>query len=286
MSDFIETNRLNWDDRAALHATDGTGRYQIPRVLSGGSSLHALETGEIGDIRGRDIVHLQCHIGLDTLSLKHQGAASVTGVDFSPTAIAAARNFAAQAGTDAAFVEASVYDAAAALHYRTFDLVFVTWGAIHWLPDMRRWAEVVASLLKPGGRLYLLDGHPQMFQCKGTQGKLAIKHGWRTPAERPLLFEETHTYTGDERPLTHQRMYEWFHSVSDVVNAVIRAGMRIDFLNEHEILTWRHFPGMVETGEDQFELGPGYPRIALSFSVGATKHDKVAARTIRPVQSR
>ena len=181
MNTYIETNRLNWNDRARLHATDRTGRYQIARVLAGGSSLHALEAGEIGDISGKDIVHLQCHIGLDTLSLKHMGAASVTGLDFSPVAIASARDFARAAGTQASFVEASVYDAVAALDHRTFDMVFVTWGAIHWLPDIFRWATVVSSLLRPGGRLYLLDGHPQMFQHAAAGEHLVVAHGWRTP---------------------------------------------------------------------------------------------------------
>ncbi|MCV9966148.1 class I SAM-dependent methyltransferase [Pararhizobium sp. BT-229] len=271
MTDYLETNRLNWDDRAELHATDMTGRYPIARVLSGGSSLHALEAGEIGDVTGKDIVHLQCHIGLDTLSLKHLGALSVTGLDFSPNAISAARDFAGRAGTQATFVEASVYDAVAVLERQTYDMVFVTWGAIHWLPDIRRWAQVVARLLRPGGRLYLLDGHPQMFQYEGVDGGLSLAYGWRTPADAPLLFEEGHTYTGDPRPLTHRRMYEWFHPLSDIVNALVQAGLRLDFLNEHEILTWRHYPGMIETGEDQFELGPGLPRIPLSFSIGARR---------------
>ncbi|KQS87722.1 MULTISPECIES: class I SAM-dependent methyltransferase [unclassified Rhizobium] len=272
MDDYLETNRFNWDDRAGLHATDPTDRYRIERVLAGGSSLHALEASEIGDIVGKDVVHLQCHIGLDTLSLRHLGARSVTGLDFSPIAIASARDFARKAGTEARFVEASVYDAVAALENRSYDIVYVTWGAIHWLPDIFGWAKIVAGLLRPGGRLYLLDGHPQMFQYKGeSDGRLTLIHGWRTPVDAPLLFEETHTYTGDERPLIHQRMYEWLHPVSDVVNALLQAGMRLDFLNEHEILTWRHYPGMIETGEEQFEQGPGLPRIPLSFSIGATK---------------
>ncbi|MDW5315547.1 class I SAM-dependent methyltransferase [Rhizobium sp. PL01] len=272
MNAYIETNRLNWDDRAGLHATDTTGSYRIDRVLAGGSSLHALEASEIGDITGKDIIHLQCHIGLDTLSLKHLGARSVTGLDFSPVAIAAAQDFAAKSGTEATFVEASVYDAPAVLENQTYDMVFVTWGAIHWLPDIFKWAEIVAGLLRPGGRVYLLDGHPQMYQYEGAEhGRLSLAYGWRTPADAPLMFEETHTYTGDERPLTHQRMYEWLHPVSDTVNALLKAGLALDFLNEHEILVWRHYPGMIETGDDQFEQAPGLPRFPLSFSIGATK---------------
>ena len=270
MDEFARANRLNWDNRAELHSTDTTGSYRIGKVLAGGSSLHALEAGEIGDLSGKDVVHLQCHIGLDTISLKHLGAKSVTGLDFSPRAIEAARGFAAQAGADVRFVEASVFDAVEALG-RSYDLVYVTWGAINWLDDIFRWAKVVAALLKPGGRLYLLEGHPQMNQFEARNGRLELEFGWRTPIAEPLVFDETQTYTGDARPIAHTRNYEWIHPLSDIVNALISAGLAIDFLNEHEIVVWKAFPFVVETGEDQFELPGGMPKIPMSFSIGATK---------------
>lgn len=270
MDDYARANLLNWDNRAELHATDTTGSYRIAQLLAGGSVLHALETEEIGDVSGKDIAHLQCHIGLDTLSLKHLGARTVTGLDFSGRAIAAARDFALRAGTEARFVEASVYDAPEALG-RTYDMVFVTWGAICWLDDIRRWGRVVGALLKPGGNVYLLDGHPSMLQFETAGDRLELRYDWRTPADRPLMFEETHTYTGDERPLTHTRSYDWIHPIGDVVNALIRAGLSIDFLNEHDALAWRAFPFMIETGMDQYSLPDGMPKVPLSFSVGATK---------------
>ncbi|MEO3997052.1 class I SAM-dependent methyltransferase [Mesorhizobium sp. CAU 1732] len=270
MDHFTEANLANWNDRADLHATDTTGLYRIASVLEGGSALHDLEAGEIGDLSGKNIVHLQCHIGLDTLSLKHLGAASVTGLDFSPRAIAAARDFARQAGTEARFVEASIYDAPKALG-ATYDMAFVTWGAINWLSDIRAWAQVVADVLKPGGTLYLLEGHPQLYQYELRDGKLELTADWRTPSAKPLTYDDTQTYTGDERPLTNTRNYEWIHPISDVIGALIGAGLAIDFLREHEIIVWRAFPGMIETGLDQFELPPGLPRIPMSYSIGATK---------------
>lgn len=270
MDAYARANRLNWDNRAELHASDVTGSYRIAAVLDGGSSLHALEASEIGDIAGKDVVHLQCHIGLDTLSLKHLGAASVTGLDFSPKAIEAARDFAAKAGTQARFVEASVYDAVEALG-ETYDMVFVTWGAINWLDDIGRWAKVVSALLRPGGKLYLLEGHPQMNQYEAREGKLALEFGWRTPLTDPLVFDDTQTYTGDTRELTNTRCYEWIHPLSDIVNALIAAGLSLDFLNEHEIVVWKAFPFVVEKGVDQFVLPEGMPKIPMSFSIGATK---------------
>ena len=270
MDEYAKANLANWDERAALHASDTTGSYRIAKVLAGGSSLHAIEESEIGDIAGKDIVHLQCHIGLDTLSLKHLGARSVTGLDFSPTALAAARRFAESAGTMARFVEASLYDAPAALG-ETYDIAFVTWGAINWLPDIDAWARVVAAVLRPGGRVYLLEGHPVMNQMQLEEGALVARFDWRTPADQPLVFDETATYTGDERPISNTRNYEWLHPVSAVVGALLRAGLRLDFLHEHDRLAWRAFPGMVEVGEDLFALPEGVTKIPLAFSLQATK---------------
>lgn len=270
MNAYADANRLNWNNRAELHSTDTTGSYRIAAVLGGGSSLHALEASEIGDLAGKDVVHLQCHIGLDTISLKHLGAKSVTGLDFSPKAITAARDFAAKAAADVKFVEASVFDAVDALG-ATYDFVFVTWGAINWLDDIFRWARIVSALLRPNGRLYLLEGHPSMNQFEARDGKLELWFDWKTPQDTPLVFDEAATYTGDARPLTHTRNYEWIHPISDVVNALIQAGLRIDFLNEHDVIVWKPFPFVVETGEDQFELPDGMPKIPMSYSIGATK---------------
>jgi 2-polyprenyl-3-methyl-5-hydroxy-6-metoxy-1,4-benzoquinol methylase len=124
MVDFIAVNRLNWDNRAKLHSTDTTGMYSIAQVLAGGDSLHEIESGEIGDVAGKRLVHLQCHIGLDTISLAHRGAIA-TGLDFSSEAIAAARGFAARAGRDVRFVPSNIYDAPAALG-KTYEVAYVT----------------------------------------------------------------------------------------------------------------------------------------------------------------
>ncbi|WP_258045556.1 class I SAM-dependent methyltransferase [Mesorhizobium sp. NBSH29] len=268
-------NRLNWDDRAEIHATDKTGSYQIEKVLAGGSNLFELETRELGDITGKDIIHLQCHIGLDTISLKNMGAASVTGLDFSHAAITAGRDFAAKAGVDVRFVEASLFDATEALEAQTYDIVYVTWGSVNWLDDVFRWARVVASLLKPGGRLYMAEGHPLLFQCNRKSDQLEVEHDWRTPVTRPITWDEKRTYTGDTRPIAHSRYYEWIHPISDVVNALIKAGLALDFLNEHDTVSWQHFPFAVKAGKDMFALPDGTPKIPLAYSIGATK------RTVR-----
>jgi len=275
VDELLAANRLNWDDRAEIHATDRTGLYAIEAVLNGGSSLGTIESGELagasGGLAGKEVAHLQCHIGLDTISLKHGGARSVVGLDFSPKALAAARDFAARAGTDARFVEASVYDAEAALGRAGFDLVYVTWGTITWLPDIEGWAKAAAGLLKPRGRLYLLDGHPQMNQLGSRGGRPEPVFDWRTRPDQPLVLEHAQTYTGDPRKLTHTRVYKWLHPLSDVVGAVLRAGLSLDFLHEHERLVWRAFPEMIEVDEREYALPPHWPKFPLAFSLGATR---------------
>jgi SAM-dependent methyltransferase len=270
MSDFIAANRLNWEDRARLHTTDPGRFYRIEDAISGRGDLHAIEGAEIGDVAGKRLIHLQCHIGLDTLRLAHRGAIA-SGLDFSPEAIAAARGYAARAGKDIRFVEADVYDAPEALGER-YEIAFVTWGAINWLPDIFRWARVVADVLEAGGFLYLLESHPAALCLEQIDGKIVPHYSWRTPENRPLVMDEPTTYTGDPRPIAHTRTYEWIHPLSDIVNALAKAGLTLAWLNEHELLPYRLFPMMVpDEDPGMFRLPDGHPRLALSFSLKAVK---------------
>ncbi|WP_350335607.1 class I SAM-dependent methyltransferase [Coralliovum pocilloporae] len=270
MTIFSDANLKNWDNRALIHKKDTTGLYRIDKVMAGGSCLHALEADEIGDIAGKSVVHLQCHIGLDTLSLAHLGA-TVTGVDFSSESIKAARDFAAEAGTEARFVQSDVYNADTALGGQTFDMVYVSWGALNWLPDIDGWARVVSAVLKPGGIVYLAEAHPSFMVLDEENGRLVAKYDWRTSVDGPLEWDEDYSYAGDGQPLTHRRCYEWNHPLSDVLAALSRHGLGLQWLHEHDTLTWKHVPMMVEVGEDQFGLPEGQPRLPLSYSLKAIK---------------
>jgi len=270
MDDFRAANRLNWDNRARLHATDSTGSYRIDEVLSGGDSLHAIEAGEIGDVRGKRLIHLQCHIGLDTISLAGRGAIA-TGLDFSADAIEAAGDFAARAGRRVRFVQSDVYDAPAALG-ETYQVAFVSWGTVTWLPDIFRWAEVVGDLLQPGGFLYFADTHPCAAALEEIDGRLVPHYLWRTPNEQPIPFDEATTYTGDSRALEHQRSYNWIHPLSDIISGLATVGLTLEWLHEHERLPYRLFPMMVPAGEaGLFRLPDGMPAFPLSFSLRAVK---------------
>ncbi|MBM3519164.1 MAG: class I SAM-dependent methyltransferase [Alphaproteobacteria bacterium] len=271
MEDYFNQNRLNWDDRAAIHVKDEAGGYRVKEFLAGADNLHDIEDAEIGDVKGLRIAHLQCHFGIDTLCLECRGARCM-GLDFSPVAVAAARDLAAKTGLQTRFVEGNVYGARALLE-GDFDLVYATWGTIGWLPDIFAWARVVASLLKPGGRLYLLEGHPSLMTLDEKEARLPPAYDWRTPTDRPLTMSEETTYTGDTTRIAHAVTHEWLHPLSDIVNAVIAAGLRIDFLNEHELLAWQFAPIMVPVDGKlrMWALPAGFPRLPLAFSLGATR---------------
>ena len=177
---------------------------------------------------------------------------------------------AAKAKLDARFVLGNVYDAPA-LVGSVFDLVFTTWGTITWLPDIRRWGEAVALVLKPGGRLYFADSHPSLGVLEEVGGRLVPTFGYRTPSSLPLEFSETQTYTGDPRPLTNAQNFEWLHPVSDIVMALIDNGLRIERIAEHEALPWAMFPMMVPGDDRLYRLPAGVPRLPLSISLSAVK---------------
>jgi SAM-dependent methyltransferase len=271
MDDLIAANRLNWEDRAKLHATDATGSYRIADVLAGGDALHKIEADEIGDVAGRRLIHLQCHIGLDTISLAHRGAIA-TGLDFSEEAITSARDFSTRAGRNVRFVQSDVYEAPAALS-ATYEIAYVTWGTICWLPDIRRWARVVADVLEPGGFLYFCDTHPAAACLEQIDGKLVPHYAWRTALDAPIVLDDQGTYTGDARKVAHTRTYEWIHPLSDILTALINAGLTIEWLHEHEYLPSRLFPMMVPAeSKGLFRLPDGQSRLALSFSLRARRH--------------
>jgi 2-polyprenyl-3-methyl-5-hydroxy-6-metoxy-1,4-benzoquinol methylase len=269
MTDPINMNRRSWDERAAIHARDTTGFYALDRFRAGENPLNGIEAAELGDVRGKRVLHLQCHIGLDTLRLARLGAV-VTGLDFSSAAVEAARGLARGTGLQADFVEGTV-DEAPRLTPGPFDLVFTTWGVLCWLPDIRNWARVVASVLAAGGELYCADAHPGFSMLEEVAGRLVPTYDFQTPADRPLEFKDATTYTGDPTILTHQSMREWIHPLSAILGALIDAGLTITMFREHENLPWQAVPMLVPTPEQRWRLPDGHPRVPLSFSVRARK---------------
>ena len=267
--EFFAANRRNWEERVAIHRRDRSGFYAVERFLRGEKNLHAIESSELGDIAGKRLIHLQCHFGLDTLILARRGAIA-TGLDFSPAAIAAARALASEADLAAEFACADVYDARGVLD-GVFDIAYVTWGTICWLPDLPRWAATVASLLCPGGYLYLADAHPNMLILEQRDGRLVHEFAIDTPPDQPLAFDVGITYSDDDTPLAATRTYEWIHSLSRIIGALLGAGLALEFLHEHPALPWSPFPLCVRGEDRMWRLPDDVPAFPLSFSLRARK---------------
>jgi len=269
MTNHIAINLLNWEERVAIHARDITGDYMLDRFRAGEDALHTIEAAELGDISGKRVLHLQCHLGRDTLCLARRGAI-VTGLDFSGAALAVARRLSKETGLKANFVQGTV-ERAADLTPGPFDLVFTTWGTICWLPDMQLWAKVIASVLASDGELYFADAHPAFSVLEDSGGKLVPTYDFQTPADKPLQFVNETTYTGDPTALSHQSTREWIHSLSAVLGGLIDAGLSITMFREHDVLPWQGLPILVPTSDRMWRLPKGYPRIPLSYSVRAKK---------------
>jgi 2-polyprenyl-3-methyl-5-hydroxy-6-metoxy-1,4-benzoquinol methylase len=269
MANPIDINRRNWNERATIHGQDATGDYMLDRFRSGEDALHAIEAAELGDISGKRVLHLQCHIGRDTLCLARRGAV-VTGLDFSSAALDVARRLAEDTGLSADFVLGTV-DQAPHLTPGPFDLVFTSWGTICWLSDTKVWAGAIASVLAPGGELYFADAHPGFLVLEEHAGRLVPTYDFQTPAARPLEFVTATTYTGDPTIMTHQATREWIHSLSAILGALIDSGLTITMFREHEVLPWRGVPCLVPASDRLWRLPDGHPRIPLSLSIRAQK---------------
>jgi len=274
MQEYLDTNRANWDDRASVHAARtglgyGVQRYVDDRALL--SDVVRFDLDRLGDIRGMRTVHLQCHIGTDTLSLARLGA-RVTGLDFSPVALAEARTLVAETGDGVDFVESDVYSALSVLEPASFDLVYTGIGALCWLPSIDPWAAVVAGLLAPGGRLFLREGHPVLWAMdERLDDDLHLRFPYFEQAE-PLAWDDSSTYVATDRPLTATKTYEWNHGLGEIVTALLNAGLTLTMLIEHDSVPWEALPGqMAARADGEFALDALAGVAPLSYTIQAVK---------------
>ena len=263
----IATNLDHWNDRAGIHVESRF--YDVEGWLRDQRGPRPREVQALGSVEGLRLLHLQCHFGLDTLAWARAGA-EVTGLDFSPVAISTARQIAQHAGLEgrATFVCASIDEAPTALGGAAFDVVYVSLGALCWLPGVDRWAQVVASTLAPGGRLYLHDVHPVAWAL--SDDDLRIVHTYFEETE-PFVSDSDQTYTDANRPLEHTRSYEWNHGIGEIVSSLIRHGLRITGLTEHDWTVWPRWPWLVPAGDDRWSNPPDRPRVPLTFTLLAER---------------
>jgi SAM-dependent methyltransferase len=273
MDDYRQLNRASWDERAPAHASSPD--YDVERLAADPAFLSKVVRFDLpllGDISGLRGAHLQCHIGTDTISLARLGA-SMTGLDFSEPAVAQARRLAERTGDDATFVQADVYDAADVLGADSFDLVFTGIGALCWLPSVRRWAEVVSALLRPGGRLFIREGHPMMWALADVRedGLLVVDNPY-FERDEPMVWDEGGTYVQTDVVFTHNITHEWNHGLGEIVTALIDAGMQLTGLAEHDSAPWNALPGLTErTGDDEWRLADRPWRLPQTFTLQAVK---------------
>lgn len=267
MSDYLAANRANWDERVPIHVASAF--YDVERWLTEGPRPRDRELELLGDVSGLDVVHLQCHFGLDTLAFANAGA-RVTGLDFSSAAIAEARHLAERSGLAerARFVEADVLRSAEVLSPEDYDIVYVSLGALCWLPSVEQWASQVAALLRPGGRLYLHDVHPLAWAL--ADDDLRLEYSYFEESE-PYVDDSDATYADGAARLRNARSYEWNHSIGEIVTAVLDKGLRVAALTEHDWTVWPRFPWLVETASHRWAPPPNEPRVPLTFTLLADR---------------
>ena len=269
-ADWRAANRANWDERVAVHLR--ARAYDLAPLRAGRGVLNPIEEAELGAVNGLRVLHLQCHFGRDSLALAQRGA-EVTGVDFSGEAIDAARRLAAELGLEhqTKFVRADLYAAPDAVSRPTyFDRVFVTWGALNWLPDIAGWANVVSHFLRLGGALYLAEAHPAALVFDDRTNTADAMPGWFWPyfSGAPYVDHAPRDYTGDQPQLRNAPTYEWVHPLGDVVTSLIGAGLTVKWLHEHDAVPWPMFT-CLRAGEDGLWRWPDKPWLPLSFSLWA-----------------
>lgn len=270
-----DLNRANWDERTALHV--GPRGYDLSSQRAGRGRLDAIVEAELDSVAGLRVLHLQCHIGDDTISIAQRGASQVVGVDFSPAALRAARALAAETGAaNASFVESDVLQAPEAMPERkgAFDLVFTSWGTITWLPDLDAWARTIAFFLRPGGALYFADAHPAalVFDDMGGATDPQGRPAWFIPYfdRGPHPLDDKIDYADPSTPIQASQTIQWMHPLADILAALRGAGLRLDRLSEHPRLTWRLFPSLVRD-DDGLWTWPDRQWLPLALSLRAKR---------------
>ncbi len=273
MEDYRALNRASWDERAPAHAASrdyAVAQFEAdPAFLSEVVRFDRPRLGEVAGLRG---LHLQCHIGTDTISLARLGA-KMTGLDFSAASLAEARRLAESIDADVDFVEAEVYDAAQVLGRGQFDLVYTGVGALCWLPDIRRWAQVIADLLRPGGRLFLREGHPMLWALEDAREDclLVVEYPY-FEREAPIVWDEGGTYVETDVAFEHNVTHEWNHGLGEIVTALLAVGMELTALVEHDSVPWEALPSQMErVGGREWRLIDRPWRLPHSYTLQAVR---------------
>ena len=252
----FETNRETWNQKVEVHAQSDF--YNLKAFKEGATSLNRYELDALGDVKGKNILHLQCHFGQDTLSLARMGAKCV-GVDLSDNGIALAQQLNNELNLDAQFVCCNVLDTSKHIKEQ-FDIVFTSYGVIGWLPDLQPWAQMIAERLKPGGFFYMVEFHPIAWMFDYTVSPPVMKYGYNQ--EEAIYEEYEGTYAEGDTPQMTSKEFGWNHGLSEVIQSLKDAGLQLEFFREHNGSPYNVFPNLVKNAEGLYELPHGlYPLV-------------------------
>ena len=262
VNEYFEANKILWNQRTAIH--QDSDFYDLAGFKAGANALTQIELSEVGDVKGKTLLHLQCHFGMDTMSFSRMGA-MCTGVDLSDDAIELAKKISDELKLDAKFICCNVYDTSEFVKEQ-FDIVFTSYGTVGWLPDLDPWAKVIADRLKPGGYFYMAEFHPVvwMFDDDFTH----IRYHYDN--KELIVMEDQPTYTGDQKEITGKE-YSWNHSISEVLNALINAGLKIEFFNEYTFSPYSNFKNSVETEPGKWHIKGMEGKIPMVYSLREEK---------------
>jgi SAM-dependent methyltransferase len=267
MNEYLEANRRRWDQLALEH--ENSGFYDLAGFRAGKDRLRSIELSELGDVEGKKLLHLQCHFGMDTLAWARRGA-MVTGVDFSQNAITLAQSLSEQLNIPAQFYCTDIYELPSVLSGE-FDIVFTSYGVLHGLPDLKRWGEIITYFLKPGGIFYIVEDHPffRVFRAK-PGGEFKAERAYFF-SDEPQRIETSGSYATDNEGSTGV-YYVWDHSLGEVINSVVDAGLKIEFLHEFPFAARAKFPFMKQGEDGWWRLPPHqHGTIPFLFSLQARK---------------
>lgn len=261
MKDYLEVNRQVWDNRVEVHLN--SEMYDMEAFMNGKSSVPILDLQLLGDIRGKTILHLQCHFGMDTISLARLGA-KIVGVDFSQTAILTAKELNKTLNQEVDFFCCDIYNISNVITQK-FDIVYTSYGVINWLPDLQRWGKLISQLLIPNGKFIMVEFHPILWMFNETFDKIDYPYSRSTPYKQ---YEKTYTENGNQ---IIGETITWNHGVSQPINGLSNNGLVIQKMNEYYYSPINLFGNMIEVKKDQFKLKGMEDKLPITYSIEAIK---------------